>query len=68
MIATLAVSTVMVLVLYEHRKNTTQFYLVFHMNEQDKTELSKKIVRICRNQHARCKTKANLHEYEHELT
>ncbi len=27
------------------------FNLVFHMNEQEWTELSKKIVRICRNQH-----------------
>ncbi len=31
--------------------NTTQFYLVFHTNEQEWTELSKKTVRICRNQH-----------------
>ncbi len=53
---------------YEYRKNTTQFYLVFHTNEQEWTELSKKIVRLCRNQHVRFKTKANLHEYEHELT
>ncbi len=35
---------------YENSTNTTQFYLLFHMNEQEWTELSKKIVRICRNQ------------------
>ncbi len=44
---------------YENRKKTTQFYLVFRTNEQEWTELSKKIVRLCRNHHDWCKTKAN---------
>ncbi len=52
--------------------------LIFYTNEQEWTEMSKKIVRIYRNQHTRCnapvsmcriycrtrtKTKANYHEY-----
>ncbi len=35
----------------KNNTNTTQFYLVFHTNKQERTELSKKIVRIYRNQH-----------------
>ncbi len=34
--------------------NIGRTLLVFHMNEIEWTKLSKKIVRICRNQHARC--------------
>ncbi len=49
---------------YKNSMNTTQFYLVFHMNEQEWTELSKKIVQICRNQHEYllCGT-VHLHSY-----
>ncbi len=42
--------------------NTTQFYLVFHTNEQEWTELSKKTVQICTNQHLLCGT-FHLHSY-----
>ncbi len=40
--------------------NIGRTLLVFHTNKQEWTELSKKIVRICRNQHSRCNSPVSL--------